>query len=120
MLFASCHCGAVQIKVLQKLDSLTECNCSICRRYGALWAYCTSKTVEVLCPVNTLTRYTWGKKTLAFYHCLVCGCLTHYENNDQAGVYRVAVNARILKPTDIEGITIRLFDGAGSEQYISR
>jgi len=35
----SCHCGAVQLEIPSAPDHLTNCNCSICWRYGALWAY---------------------------------------------------------------------------------
>ena len=49
MLHASCHCGAVQTEVSRKPQSLTECTCSICRRYGARWAYCTRKTTRISC-----------------------------------------------------------------------
>ena len=39
MLTATCHCGAVRVDVPRKPRRLTSCNCSICRRYGTLWAY---------------------------------------------------------------------------------
>lgn len=49
MIEASCHCGAV---VLEVDDSppveVNDCHCSICRRYGALWAYYAPQRVRVL------------------------------------------------------------------------
>ena len=39
MLIATCHCAAVKVEVPRRPRRLTECNCSICRRYGTLWAY---------------------------------------------------------------------------------
>ena len=39
MLTATCHCGAVGVDVPRRPRRLTSCNCSICRRYGTLWAY---------------------------------------------------------------------------------
>ena len=48
MLTATCHCGALRIEVPRKPSSLTSCNCSICRRYGTLWAYYKASTVRVL------------------------------------------------------------------------
>jgi hypothetical protein len=36
---ATCHCGSIRIYVRKISRTLTSCNCSICRRYGALWAY---------------------------------------------------------------------------------
>ena len=37
MLTATCHCGAVRVDVPRRPRSLTNCNCSVCRRYGTLW-----------------------------------------------------------------------------------
>jgi len=34
MLTATCHCGAVRVTVPRKARTVTDCNCSICRRYG--------------------------------------------------------------------------------------
>ena len=118
MLSASCHCGAVQIKVARKLHSLTECTCSICRRYGAQWAYCTRKTAKVSWAPNSVSAYSWGKKSLEFYHCNICGCLTHYESTDKSDAGRIAVNARMMSPTDIVGIKVRTFDGADTWKYL--
>ena len=39
MLFATCHCGAVGVEIPGPPQAVTNCNCSICRRLGALWAY---------------------------------------------------------------------------------
>ena len=39
MLTATCDCGAVKVEVPREPETLTECNGSICRRYGVLWAY---------------------------------------------------------------------------------
>ena len=35
---ASCHCGACILAVAVAPVEVTDCNCSICRRYGVLWA----------------------------------------------------------------------------------
>ena len=39
MIRGSCHCDAVTFELLQRPKWLTDCNCSICRRIGALWAH---------------------------------------------------------------------------------
>ena len=57
MLTASCHCGAVQIEVDHTPPSLTQCTCSICRRYAALWAYYTRKTARVHAATGATTIY---------------------------------------------------------------
>jgi len=115
---ASCHCGAVKIDIGQKLQSLTECTCSVCRRYGARWAYCTRTTAKVSCDPDTITAYTWGDKSLEFYHCNSCGCLTHYESIEKKDDSRVAVNARMMSAMDVDGLRIRTFDGADTWKYL--
>jgi len=118
MLHASCHCGDVQIEIALKPKSLTRCTCSICRRYGAQWAYCTRNTATVSCDPDAISAYSWGDKLLEFYHCNTCGCLTHYESVDKFDDSRIAVNARMMSLTDIAGVRIRTFDGADTWKYL--
>lgn len=118
MLQASCHCGAVKIEVRNKPRSLTRCTCSICRRYGAQWAYCTRKTAKVSYQPGAAAAYRWGDKKLEFYHCTSCGCLTHYESVTKSENSRVAVNARMMAPADIDGAELKTFDGADTWKYL--
>jgi hypothetical protein len=117
-LVASCHCGAVQLEASEKPQSLTRCTCSICHRYGALWAYFTRKTTTVTCDPAAITAYRWGDRSIEFFHCASCGCLTHYESVDKGEDSRVALNARMMSPADIAGIAIRTFDGAETWKYL--
>jgi len=109
---ASCHCGAVRIEFADLPKSLTECNCSICRRLGVLWAYYTRQQVEIICSADAISAYMWGDKCLEFYRCNTCGCVTHYESVEKNSDSRIAINARIMQPEEIESISIRKFDGA--------
>jgi hypothetical protein len=36
---AACHCGAVRFAVAAPPKWVLDCNCTICRRYGAMWCY---------------------------------------------------------------------------------
>lgn len=118
MLTASCHCGAVRIEMDRRPRSLTQCTCSICRRYGALWAYRTRKTARVLGERAAMTAYVWNDKVIEFYHCNACGCVTHYESTEKTADSRIAVNARMLEPAAIEGVRIRTFDGADTWKFL--
>ena len=119
-LLASCHCGAVKMEALVKPTSLTECNCSICRRYGAKWAYFTNRTARVHCSPDSVTAYSWGDREIAFFHCITCGCLTHYESTVKSDNSRVAINARMMEAADISQVPTRYFDGASSWTYFER
>lgn len=118
MIRASCHCGAVQIEIDSLPESLTQCTCSVCRRYGALWAYRTRKTARVVSGQPSTTRYVWGDKLIEFCFCKRCGCLTHYESTEKSAESRFAVNARMIEPTDVAGLRIRTFDGAETWRYL--
>lgn len=106
MLTASCHCGAVRIEVARKPSVLRRCTCSICRRYGALWAYYSRKTARVLSPPKAASPYVWNDGVIAFYHCRACGCLTHYEGTEIAKGSRIAVNCRMMAPEAIAGTRV--------------
>lgn len=117
MIEAACHCGAVCFEIASRPKSLTECTCSICRRLGARWAYYRSNKVKVICSPGATSIYTWKNKQIEFHHCQTCGCTTHYEGRGSRP--RLAVNARLMAPEDVEGVPVRLFDGASSWKYLS-
>ena len=47
MITGTCHCGTVEVEVPGPPEALTLCNCSSCRRYGALWAYFPIEAVRI-------------------------------------------------------------------------
>jgi hypothetical protein len=106
MFHASCHCGAVRLEISRKPRSLTECNCSICGRLGAQWAYYSAKAVQVLCKPGTLQAYTYKTKTFEYNHCKICGCVTHYRRINTTNNERIAVNARMMAPEDVSSIRV--------------
>ena len=112
MLEGRCHCGAVRLEVARRPRRLTQCNCSICRRYGTLWAYYSHKTARVVAKRGTLTRYTWGNGTREFFHCRRCGCVTHHERARKRPDSTVGVNVRLLDPAAIADVPVRKYDGA--------
>jgi hypothetical protein len=118
MIHASCHCGAVQIEIDSLPETLTQCTCSICRRYGALWAYRTRETARIVSGQQSETPYLWNEKVIEFYHCNSCGCLTRYESVGKLDDSRFAVNARMIDPKDTAGLRIRTFDGADTWKYL--
>jgi len=115
---ATCHCGAVRIDVEHPPTAVTECNCSICRRYGVRWAYYTTATARVIAAPGALASYIWGDRHIAFQRCATCGCVTHYEGLGAESSDRVAVNARMMPPEVTAGVPIRRFDGAETWRYL--
>lgn len=118
MLVASCHCGAVRLTVPRRPRSLTLCNCSICRRLGALWVYYPASKVRVEAAPKATQEYVWGDRTLRFVRCGSCGCVTHWEPLKRGPASRIGVNARNFDPQQIERARIRRLDGASSWKYL--
>lgn len=118
MLTATCHCGAVRVEVPRKPRRLTLCNCSICRRYGTLWAYYKTDAVRVVAKRGATESYVWGDKTLRFLRCATCGCVLCWQGIAKPASGRTGVNARNFDPAVIAGLRIRHFDGAKTWRYL--
>lgn len=107
-----CHCNNIEITVRQLPEQLTECNCSICRRYNSLWAYYLPEQVKIEIGDKGSTSYSWNDKCIEFVFCNRCACVTHYQTLPNDPSPRIAVNFRMAKLQEIEGIKLRLFNGA--------
>jgi hypothetical protein len=111
MIEASCHCGAVQFAVETAPGDVNDCNCSICRRYGALWAYYHPQQVRFAAENGPTDIYMWGDRQLEFHRCRTCGCITHWSAVDRA-LGRMGVNARLMPPEVLAAIPVFHGDGA--------
>jgi hypothetical protein len=118
MITGSCHCGAVRVTVPRRPSRLTACNCSICRRIGALWAYYRVSDVTFVGHPGRTTAYAWGEKTLRIVRCRRCGCVMHWEPIGAAARDRMGVNARNFEPQAIESARIRRLDGASTWKFL--
>jgi len=115
---ATCHCGAITLEVKRAPRTLTECNCSICRRYGTLWAYYNESTVRVRSARGARASYAWGPKNLLFNHCKRCACITHHQRARKTAQSTVGVNARLFDPAVIARARVRKLDGADTWKYL--
>ena len=117
MLTGSCHCGAVQVQVPHKPRRLTNCNCSICRRYGGLWGYYDRSKVRVIARKGALAHYSWGDKYLRTFRCANCGCVTHWQPISRTRS-RMGVNFRNFDLRIIESTRVRRLDGAKTWKFL--
>ena len=111
MMEASCHCGAVRLEIDSPPPAeVNDCHCSICRRYGALWAYYEPERVRVLPPDAPTDVYVWGDRTLGTHRCRGCGCVSHWVAVDPE-VDVMGVNARLMDPEVLAAARVRHSDG---------
>lgn len=97
MIEASCHCGAVRMRIAAPPETVNDCRCSICRRLGALWAYYSSSEVHLEAEPDATFIYLWNHRIIEFHTCRTCGCTTHWAPVDKT-YDRMGVNARLMAP----------------------
>jgi len=111
----TCHCKRIRVTVPAMPLRVNECQCSICYRYGVLWAYYLRRQVlvESVDPSGYLQPYertdAIGNGDLAFVHCSHCGCVTHWEGTAdtpkrKGPEARMGVNWRMAPPSTMQGI----------------
>jgi hypothetical protein len=113
-----CHCGRVSWTLSAFPQSATSCNCTVCRRYGVLWAY--GHEGESIQVDGNSQAYVRGDQTIAFHFCPSCGGVTHWRarHTDASGRRRMAVNLRMGDPQRLSAVPVRHFDGLDSFQLL--
>ncbi len=117
----SCHCGRVGWELDAIPESATACNCTTCRRYGALWAYGhIDHDIRVTGAPAAYRRGDGG--ALDFHFCPTCGCMTHYVATQASaeGCHWTAVNLRMTDPEIVAPLPIDHFDGLESFEDLPR
>jgi hypothetical protein len=119
MLKTSCHCGNTEMEAKKFPDFVTSCNCSICRRFGALWAYYDEEQVTVTTSSHPISTYKWGNEKITFHSCSNCGCVMYHSCIGKDGTPRVGINSKMAEPEIPQELPVRLFDGADTWKYIN-
>lgn len=120
MITGVCHCGAVRWEFDPPLESATACNCTICRRYGVLWAYdYLDAGIRV---AGRTTAYGRPEPHITFHFCADCGCVAYWllVRPDADGRRRCAVNLRLADPAAVGHALIDHFDGLDSFDDLPR
>ena len=114
MLQGTCHCGALHWSLEGDPGSVTACNCTLCRRYGALWAYdYEDERIRTAGPRAVYTRPGKADPSLEIHFCPTCGCVLCWRalRTDKTGRRRMAVNLRLAPPEAVAALPIDPFDG---------
>lgn len=114
MLQGSCHCGKAGWTLKGNPGSITACNCTLCRRYGALWAYdYEGERVDVSGQTASYCRTGKETPTLEILFCPSCACVLSWRGLrlEVGGRRRMAVNVRLAHPEEVQMLPIDHFDG---------
>src|SRR5262245_26872099 len=106
----SCHCGGVQFEIDADLDHVRVCDCSICRRRGALNHRVPPERLRILTPLEEMTVYTFHTHVARDYFCPKCGILPFRRPRTEHNVW--AVNVRCLHDVDLDAIPIKRVYGS--------
>lgn len=119
MIEGSCHCGAVKWEFAGQPDGATACNCTVCRRYGVLWAYDYEN--EGIRISGATKSYARGK-AVDFHFCPECACVAFWrlQSLPEDGRRRIAVNLRLAEPEAVAEIPIDHFDGLNTFEDLPR
>jgi hypothetical protein len=76
----TCHCGSVEFELSlpNGLEQLRRCDCSMCRRRGAIVASVPLDGINITKGENHLKLYQFNTKTAKHYFCSNCGIYTHH------------------------------------------
>jgi hypothetical protein len=109
----NCHCGAVEfeVKLTNGLENVRRCNCSLCRRKGALMAGVPLSGLRVTKGEDALTLYQWNTKIARHYFCKYCGIYTHHQRRSDPAWY--GFNIACIDDVDLSSYgTVPVGDGA--------
>lgn len=86
---ASCHCGTVvlELDLPEGIVDPRRCDCSICRRKGAVVASVPLSGIKILQGEASLKLYQFNTKTAKHYFCSNCGIYTHHQRRSNPAQY---------------------------------
>lgn len=110
----SCHCGAVQFEVMLDPSQATYCNCSICKKKGAIYAATSDDALTFINGKDDLTLYQFGTHTAKHYFCKTCGI--HPLARPRIALHLWVVNLNCIDEIEPTALNPQTFDGKNWEQ----
>tara|TARA_B100000767_G_C19595171_1_gene463182 strand:+ start:460 stop:822 length:363 start_codon:yes stop_codon:yes gene_type:complete len=77
----TCHCESVEaeINISGDLEKVIRCNCSICKRKGAIMSMVKNENFKIIKGKDKLKIYQFHTKIAKHYFCIECGIYTHHN-----------------------------------------
>ncbi|MCS6096637.1 MULTISPECIES: GFA family protein [Shewanella] len=104
---ASCHCGAVvlELSLPNGIENPRRCDCSICRRKGAIVGSVPLAGIKILKGEDVLKCYEFNTKTAKHYFCSNCGIYTHHQRRSNPHEYGYNIGClEGVNPFDLENV----------------
>ena len=77
----NCHCGAIEaeIKTQKEFEKTLRCNCSMCKRRGAVMTMVKNEDFRLIKGADKLNLYQFHTKAAKHFFCSICGIYTHHN-----------------------------------------
>ena len=77
----TCHCGEVEaeINLPDKLEKILRCNCSVCKRKGAVMSMVRNEDFKITKGEDKLILYKFHSNIAQHFFCSICGIYTHHN-----------------------------------------
>lgn len=115
MLKLACLCGQVRVEIAKRPDFVNECNCTLCAKSGARWAYPHPADVRVDGATSSYRRDDKPDPAAEVHFCATCGSTTHFVLTESAiakfGNVQMGVNMSLAEESDLAGMELRFPDG---------
>jgi len=106
---ATCHCGAVvlELDLPNGIEDPRRCDCSMCRRRGAIVASVPLAGLRVVKGSEYLSLYQFNTHTAKHYFCSRCGIYTHHQRRSRPNEYGYNVGClEGVNPYDLGDVPI--------------
>ncbi|NDV01893.1 GFA family protein [Pseudoroseicyclus tamaricis] len=110
----SCQCGALSFEAEVDLDHTVTCNCSRCRRLGAVFAFTPKEKFRLISGEGQMTEYLFNSETISHRFCKTCGIEPFGFGAAPDGAETAAVNVNCLDGIDARALTSMAYDGASA------
>jgi hypothetical protein len=111
----SCHCGAVRFEARSTLSPAVRCNCSFCRRRGAVMANVLAEDFQLLSGEDALGLYQWNTRVAKHYFCRRCGIYPFHRPRMRPEIYRI--NVGCLEGVDPYALEVTVQDGSALSSH---
>ena len=108
----SCHCGAIKFSFQSPaIDKGLRCNCSMCRRRGAVMTAFMLGPDELTidCAEDNLGKYRFASNVAQHNFCTSCGIYPFHQTMRKPGHYRV--NLGCVDGIDSLALPFEIFNG---------
>lgn len=85
----TCHCGSVELELYlpHGLENPRRCDCSMCRRRGAVVASVLLENLKIVKGKDKLSLYQFNTNTAKHFFCSSCGIYTHHQRRSSPTQY---------------------------------